>query len=181
MAKVKLYFGGGWLCMVLLAVLAPVAFAQNLANPLLNLSPPAEDNPYLPPSGVEPLKVSAGAIPWQDFASTKTKEKCIITKAGFNDCRLHPIYNQTMLQYNGQKVKVMGYMFPLENTEKQKFFLIGPYPLSCPFHYHSPNAEIVVVKTKKPIAFSYKPILLEGRLKVAYDKETELFYELNVP
>lgn len=72
----------------------------------------------------------------------------------------------------------MGFMFPLEQSEKQQNFLIGPYPLSCPFHYHIGPSQVVEVIAKKPMKFSYDPVTVTGVLKLRFNEETNMFYYL---
>jgi len=76
-------------------------------------------------------------------------------------------------------VTLMGYMFPLEQSEEHTNFLIGPYPLSCPFHYHVGPTQMVEVFTKEPIALSYEPVTLKGILELRFNEDTGVFYYLN--
>ena len=88
--------------------------------------------------------------------------------------------NNWIKKYNGKTVTVMGFMFPLEQSEKQKKFLIGPYPLSCPFHYHVGPSQVIEISSDKAIDFSFDPITIKGRLEVKYNKETGTFYYLKI-
>ena len=74
----------------------------------------------------------------------------------------------------------MGFMFPLEQSEKQKRFLIGPYPLSCPFHYHVGPSQVIEISSEKAIDFSFDPITIKGKLEVKYNEETGTFYYLKI-
>ena len=67
---------------------------------------------------------------------------------------------------------------PLEQSEKQKKFLLGPYPLGCPFHYHIGASQVIEINSTEPIDFSFEPITITGKLKVEYNKETGTFYYL---
>ena len=137
-----------------------------------------EDNPAISPPGYEPLQVTGKAIPWQVLAKTKEIEKCVKTEDGFDDCVIEPEYSEETRKLNGKEVTLMGFMFPLNEADKQANFLIGPYPLSCPFEYHSPPSQIVEVITKTPLKFSFDPVTVEGVLEVRYNKETGVFYYL---
>mgnify|MGYP003313553416 CR=1 FL=1 len=53
-----------------------------------------------------------------------------------------------------QKILIQGYMFPLEQDEKQKLFLLGPFPISCPYHPHISANLIIEVHAESPIIFS---------------------------
>ena len=128
----------------------------------------------------EPLKVTGDAIPWQLFGKTKEIEDCTIDKDGFDYCLIKPDYDNNIKKFNGKTVTIMGFMFPLEQSEKQKKFLIGPYPLSCPFHYHVGPSQVIEISSEKAIDFSFDPITIKGRLEVKYNKETGTFYYLKV-
>ena len=128
----------------------------------------------------EPLEVTGDAIPLQLFKKTKEIEDCTIDKDGFDYCLIKPVYDDNVKKYNGKTVTVMGFMFPLEQSEKQKRFLIGPYPLSCPFHYHVGPSQVIEISSEKAVDFSFDPITIKGRLEVKYNKETGTFYYLKI-
>jgi hypothetical protein len=75
----------------------------------------------------------------------------------------------------------MVYMFPLNETEEQKLFLFGPFPLSCPFQYHvGPALVLEVHADKNPVTFDYEAITITGTLElVPDDPEYSVFYRLN--
>lgn len=138
-----------------------------------------QDDPSLAPPGYEPLEVKGNAIPWKIFATTKEIKECKKTEDGFDDCFVAPEYSEEIKKLAGKEVTLMGFMFPLSEADKQTNFLIGPYPLSCPFEYHSPPAQVVEVITKTPVKFSFDPVTVKGVLEVRYNKETGVFYYLN--
>ena len=125
-----------------------------------------------------PLEVTGDAIAWSVFAQTKEIEECVDDAEGFRSCRLKPDYGEQVQALDGKQVTLMGYMFPLEDSEKQRNFLLGPYPLSCPFHYHIGPSQVIEVLALSPIAFSYDPITVKGILRVRYNTETAIFYYL---
>jgi hypothetical protein len=126
----------------------------------------------------KPLEVTGGAVPWSIFAATKSFEVCKTEKDGYDACYLKPVYGDDVRNLDGTTVTIMGYMFPLEQTEDQKNFLIGPYPLSCPYHYHIGPENVIEVIAPKGIAFSFDPITIRGTLSVRYEQETGVFYFL---
>ncbi|MDG1286226.1 MAG: DUF3299 domain-containing protein [Rickettsiales bacterium] len=134
---------------------------------------------YLMEEDWEPLQVTGGAIAWEVFATTKEHESCTMGDDGYDICLIKPEYSKAVKALDGKHVTLMGYMFPLEQSEKHKNFLIGPYPLSCPFHYHVGPTQMVEVFTEEPIALSYEPISLEGTLQLRFNEDTGVFYYLN--
>lgn len=127
----------------------------------------------------EPLKVIDKAIAWEIFAKTQEREECIVETDGFENCLLFPTYPTEIQTLKDKNVIIMGYMFPLEASEKQQNFLIGPYPVSCPFHYHTSINQIIEVKMQSPLEFSYEPVILEGILSLDFNAELGVFYYLN--
>ena len=126
----------------------------------------------------KPLKVTGDALSWDLFAKTKEIEDCTIDKDGYDYCLIKPIYDDKIEKFNEKIVTVMGFMFPLEQSEKQKKFLLGPYPLGCPFHYHVGASQVIEINSTEPVDFSFEPITITGKLKVEYNKETGTFYYL---
>ncbi len=126
----------------------------------------------------EMLEVTGEAVKWQVFAKTEEIEKCTEDSEGFDECYIEPIYSEEIKNLNNKNIIITGYMFPLDPSEKQQNFLIGPYPTSCPFHYHAGPSKIIEVKLKKHINFSYDPVTVKGILSLDYNKESGVFYYL---
>jgi hypothetical protein len=128
----------------------------------------------------KPLAVTGNALPWELFS--KTKE--ISTRRNFPDGSytfdISPGYSTELKKFSGTQVTLMGFMFPLEESDKQHNFLLGPYPMSCPFHYHVGPSQIVevIMKNKEKIDFSFDPVTLKGNLATRHNKETGVFYYL---
>ncbi|MFT7099214.1 MAG: hypothetical protein ACJAS6_001088 [Rickettsiales bacterium] len=127
----------------------------------------------------KPLQVSGDAIKWEIFAKTVEKTSCITDAEGFDDCVIKPVYSSKIKALNNKRVTLTGFMFPLDMSDKQKNFLIGPYPASCPFNYHIGPSQVVEVRLNKAIEFSYDPVTVRGVLSLKYNEETGVFYYLN--
>ena len=126
------------------------------------------------------VDVPAGATDWKVFG--KTKSISIETKdsEGLEVQYYKPEFTPELKALAGKTVKIKGFMFPLDETEDQKTFLFGPFPLNCPFQYHvQSNLVIEVHADKNPVAFTYDPVTLEGILElVPEDRENSTFYRL---
>ena len=127
----------------------------------------------------QPAEAKGKALTWEIFAETEEIEECIIDADGFDLCLIKPNYGSKISKLNNQEVTLIGYMFPLSGDHQQSQFLLGPYPLTCPFHYHLGPALVVEVIAKEAITFSYQPIIVKGRLSLDYNWETGVFYYLN--
>lgn len=132
--------------------------------------------------GLEPLKAQHGALSWDLFADVQslTKEDTASAGAFPNALRfvIQPVFTEAIKQYDDQRVKIMGYMFPLEDGTSQRHFLMGPYPPTCVLHYHAPNNQVIEVKSDTPIPLTWEPILVEGTLMLLPDDPKNTFYRL---
>lgn len=126
------------------------------------------------------VDVPKGGIDWKVFSKTKEIDVEGKTKDGYDYQYFKPKFTSEVKKLDGQIITVKGFMFPLGETENQKFFLFGPFPVSCPFHYHvSPSLVIEVHADKHPVKFSYDPVTLKGKLQlVPEDRENSTFYRL---
>lgn len=124
-----------------------------------------------------------GAINWKVFGQTK-EINIHTTRNVDGDIQdleyVKPDFPEAVKKLDGQIVTVKGFMFPLEESDGQKLFLFGPFPMSCPFHYHvGPSMVIEVHADKHPVKFSYDPVTITGKLElVPSDWENSIFYRL---
>ncbi len=86
-----------------------------------------------------------------------------------------PVFADELLAQDGKTVKMEGYMFPLADGEGQTRFLFGPFPMTCPYHYHVPQALVVHVDAINPIPFGYDAMVLEGQLHLQKDASEPLY------
>jgi len=136
-----------------------------------------QDSPTFIPDKMPPLpKVKEGVVPWQMFQATQEKQKRVNFPSGGYSFEVTPIFSDKLKELKGKEVMVYGFMFPLEQSEKQTIFLIGPYPPSCPFHYHLPPSLIVEVRAKTPMEFSWDAVTVEGILELPEKDPNGVFY-----
>ena len=126
------------------------------------------------------VDIPKGGIDWKTFGKTKEIKIAGRGKDGFDFEYFKPGFPKELTALDGQEVTVKGFMFPLDAAGKQKLFLFGPFPVSCPFHYHVTPALVVEVHAdKSPVPFSYDAIVLKGKLElVSKDPENSTFYRL---
>jgi hypothetical protein len=126
------------------------------------------------------VDVPKGATDWKVFGRTKEVSIEGKTKDGYDFQYYKPGFTPEVKALDGKTITMKGFMFPLDETEKQKLFLFGPFPVSCPFHYHvGPALVIEVHADKTPVKFSYDPVVLTGKLQlVDKDPENSTFYRL---
>ncbi len=126
------------------------------------------------------VDIPKGGVDWRTFGKTKEINIEGKDKQGFDFQYFKPGFPPEVKALNGKEITVKGFMFPLGAVDKQQLFLFGPFPVSCPFHYHvSPALVIEVHADKQPIKFSYDAITLKGKLQlVEKDPENSTFYRM---
>ena len=80
---------------------------------------------------------------------------------------------------DGQTVKLIGFMMPLEAEQKQKHFLLTSNPPNCFFHIPGGPAGAVEVFSESGIEASWDPVLLEGRFETVQRSEVGVIYRLH--
>jgi hypothetical protein len=126
------------------------------------------------------VDIPKGGTDWRLFGKTKEINVEGKDKQGFDYQYFKPGFPPEVTALDGKQVVIKGFMFPLGAVDKQKLFLFGPFPVSCPFHYHvAPALVLEVHADKEPVRFSYDAITLKGKLElVTKDPENSVFYRL---
>lgn len=127
------------------------------------------------------VDVPKGAVDWKVFGKTKEINVEGRDKEGMDFQYYKPEFTPEVKAMDGKEITIKGFMFPLESTDKQKLYLIGPFPVNCPFQYHvGPSLVIEVHADKNPVKFTYDPIIIKGKLElVNKDPDLSTFYRLN--
>ena len=125
------------------------------------------------------INLPKGGTSWKVFGETEMDEYPIVDDEGNEWIGVKPKFTKEIKNLNSKEILVQGYMFPLEQDEKQSLFLLGPFPLSCPYHPHTSSNLLIEVHSDKPIIFSYDPVNIKGKLElVPRDDEYNVFYRL---
>lgn len=140
------------------------------------IEPPQSDLLELIPQFVT---IPEGGTPWDVFSETIEHEYTNKSDDEYDYVGVRPEFSERIKKLDGQTIIVQGYMFPLGQGEEQTQFLLGPFPLSCPYHYHVPPKLLLEAHAKTPIKFSYDAINIQGTLElVPSDDEYNVFYRL---
>ncbi len=127
------------------------------------------------------VDVPKGGLDWKVLGKTKVIDINTKDKDGMDLVYQKPAFPETVKALDKKKIRIKGYMFPLDSDEQQSQFLFGPFPLNCPFQYHVSPALVIEAHTAAdfPIKFSYDPMTIEGTLElVPEDKDLSTFYRL---
>ncbi len=143
-----------------------------LAVPALAITP--QPGPPLKPSESvwQAAPTPKGGIPWALLESTKETTRLDANKL----IRSKPVFPPAVKALAGKRIKVSGYMLPLENSDKQSHFVLLAYPPDCPFHLNPNPMQFIEVRTKSPVAVSYDVKTIEGVLTLHGEDEQGVFY-----
>jgi len=93
--------------------------------------------------------------------------------------KLVPVFPAPVQALNLQKVKVQGFMMPLEPGDKQRHFLLSSVPTTCSFCVPAGPEGLVEVRTLQPVRYTLEPVVVEGVLAVLSDDAYGLFYRVS--
>ena len=122
-----------------------------------------------PNSQFAPLQVRSDVVPWSVLTEVKTRTE---------KTRVLPIFTPQIQNMNGKPQRVQGYMMPLDPGERQTHFLLASVPLTCPFCLPGGPESMVEVKSKTAVAYSFEPIVMQGRFEVLADDPSGLYYRM---
>jgi uncharacterized protein len=143
-------------CLLALALAFPVA-AQHQP-------PPGAD-----PSQFKPLAERKDVLSWKLLAQVelvKMKDRYV------------PQFAQTVASLDQKEVKIQGFMMPLQVGDKQTHFVLAAMPVTCSFCMPGGPESLVEVKSKRPVKYSFEPIVVTGKLSVLKDDPTGVFYRI---
>ena len=123
----------------------------------------------------KPANTPVGGVGWQLLESTKE----VTRRAADGYIRSKPVFPPAVKALDGKRVKVAGFMMPLENSSKQKHFVLMAYPPGCPFHTHAMPYQFIEVSAD--VAFPVEieqAIIVEGVLELTGMDESGVFYKM---
>ncbi|MFO0388777.1 MAG: DUF3299 domain-containing protein [Alphaproteobacteria bacterium] len=123
-------------------------------------------------------EVSKDSTPWQLFARTGEQQKKVTYPDGGYSYEVYAKYPEEIKALDGKEITLQGYVFPLEESATQSHFLFGPYPPSCPFHYHTPPSLVIEVFAKEPVTYSWDMITIRGTFEIPEAGQGGAFYIL---
>jgi hypothetical protein len=110
-----------------------------------------------------------GVVSWRTLAQVEP------VKQG---AKMVPRFSKELLALDGQRVRVQGFILPMDMGDQQKHFLISAVPPHCPFCMPAGPDAIVEVFGKQPIAYGFDPIIVYGKMTILKDDPGGLLYRL---
>ena len=155
----------------LLFLVAAFCSAGVLAQGKFSQPPQAQPAPpsALPGAEFKPLPERKDVVSWKLLAQVelvKVKD------------RFQPQFSSGVAALDAKEVKLQGFMMPLEMGDKQSHFILAAVPQTCAFCLPGGPEQMVEIKSKVPVKYTFEPILLSGRLAVLKDDPSGVFYRL---
>ncbi len=145
------------------------ALAQPRSNGAIPPAPGQGPGYHDPRSAFKPLEEREGVLSWKLLASVTTK----VEKK-----KLIPQFPAELQALHQSKVKVQGWMLPLEPGDRQKHFLLSAVPTSCNFCTPAGPEGLIEIRTNTPVRYTLDAITVEGLLAVLKDDPYGLYYRV---
>jgi hypothetical protein len=117
----------------------------------------------------QPLPERKDVVSWKTLAQVeliKQKDRYV------------PQFSSNVAALDKKEVKIQGFMMPLETGDRQSHFVLSAMPTTCSFCLPGGPESMVEIKTKKPVKYTFEPIVMTGRLAVLKDDPTGVFYRI---
>lgn len=155
------------------------AGAQVLSSPVPPGTAPSSPAPGLPHgqgAGVHsplspfaPLPRRNDVVAWSTLTDITTKVE---------NKRIVPVYPAPVAELNQKKLRLQGFMMPLEPGESQRHFLLASVPLTCSFCTPGGPESMVEVRTAKPVKYKLEAVVVEGTFHVLQNDPYGLYYRI---
>ena len=154
---------------VFVAPLALATFVAASAAHALDSSIPQSGLPTAPQYSASLLPETEGVVPWRTLAKVEPVKR---------DGRIVPLFDKEVLGLDQRKIKIQGFILPMDLGDKQKHFLISAVPPHCPFCLPAGPDAVVEVLASKPVPYGFEPVVIEGKLAVLRDDPSGVFYRM---
>ncbi len=121
------------------------------------------------PSQFKPLPERKDVVSWKLLAQVelvKMKDRFVAQ------------FSSDVAALDQKQVKVQGFMVPLEMGDKQTYFILAAMPQSCAFCMPGGPEQLVEVRTRIAVKYTFEPVVLTGKLAVLKDDPTGVYYRL---
>ncbi|WOE73871.1 DUF3299 domain-containing protein [Alterisphingorhabdus coralli] len=123
----------------------------------------------------KPAATPKGGISWKTLEATgeetrRDAEGYILSK---------PKFTQRVRALEGKRIRVAGWMMPLENGAQQNHFVLLAYPPGCPFHFHAMPNQFIEVYADRPFRTNERTsFVVSGVLELTGYDESGIFYRM---
>jgi hypothetical protein len=123
-----------------------------------------------------------GILTWGALATVKTvridnTDNRLGAKFQF---RLDPVFSPEVRALNGKKVRVQGFMLPIEaRLAEHQHYLVSARPSNCDFCVPGGPESFAEVRASKGARYTTEPVVVEGRLELLdYTDPSGVYYRL---
>jgi hypothetical protein len=128
------------------------------------------------PPGAAPSADAFKPLPERkDVVSWRTLSQVELVKA---KDRFVPQFSKNVSDLNSKEVMLQGFMMPLEMGDKQTHFVLTAMPQTCAFCMPGGPEQMVEVKMKTAVKYTFEPVVLKGKLAILKDDPAGVFYRL---
>lgn len=120
-----------------------------------------------------PAATPPGGTSWSILESTKE-----IQRLNSGMIYSKPDFPAAVKSLAGKRIRVNGYVMPLENKARQSHFVLLAYPPDCPFHLNPAPNQFIEVLVSSPVAVNDDVRTIEGTLVLGGFDESGIFYKL---
>ncbi|MBU7575571.1 MAG: DUF3299 domain-containing protein [Hydrogenophaga sp.] len=124
---------------------------------------------HSPLSPFAPLPKRSDVVAWSMLTDITTKVE---------NKRIVPVYPAPVAELNQKKLRLQGFMMPLEPGESQRHFLLASVPLTCGFCTPGGPESMVEVRTSKPVKYKLEAVVVEGTFHVLQNDPYGLYYRI---
>jgi hypothetical protein len=120
-------------------------------------------------------QVPEGVVGWDTLGNLDVRTEVIAPLQAI----FHTDYSKEIKALDGEQVKLMGFIYPLEGGLEHERFLLTAWPPSCPFCLPAGPSQMVEVFCAEPVEFTEGAILMAGRFEVLEDDPTGMYYRMH--
>jgi hypothetical protein len=120
-------------------------------------------------------QVPEGVVGWDTLGNLDVRTEVVAPLQAI----FHTDYSKEIKALDGQEVKLMGFIFPLEGGLEHERFLLTAWPPSCPFCLPAGPSQMVEVFCEDPIEFTEGAILMAGKFELLKDDPSGLYYRMH--
>lgn len=123
----------------------------------------------------KPAATPRGGVSWEVLESTS--ETTRTDSQGYIVSK--PVFTPQVRSLAGKRIKVAGWMMPLESGRTQRRFVLLAYPPGCPFHFHAAPMQFIEVIASTPFRTDeVNSMVVSGVLELTGQDESGIFYRL---
>ncbi|MBN8589153.1 MAG: DUF3299 domain-containing protein [Rhodothermia bacterium] len=108
------------------------------------------------------------ALSWDTLAKVESK---------WQNNKYVTVFKPEVKALNGKRIKIQGFMIPLEMGEKHKHFIIAARPAHC--YFEAPGGkEMIEIFTPAAADYEFTPITVTGTIEVLENDKFGMYYRI---